>query len=369
LLPLALALSAIAHVVAYWGVPDFISVWRTPEAARFEAVLVTQEKSPPPVIAAEPPAKAAAPKPASPRTPVKPRVRVAIAPTPVPFVGPENAIAVDSAPASNEDGKVATTSIPDAAPTPPVTAAPEVPPEKTPEPVVVATATPTAREEPTVAKAIEFPDRIRIGYKMTSNVANGIASMSWRRDGTKYEIDTTIQPTGIFTSMFVGIFRQTSRGEVTAEGVRPGFFSLQRGEGRTDTAEFLRESKELKIIKHGETHLSPLQDRMQDTQSFLFQMAHDMAQGDGNTTSVTVKVTNARKIYEYKFNRIGEETIETRMGPLATIHLKSEAADPEDVYEVWLAPEHHFMPVKLKFFMGRFPVEQVVSSLSSSGKN
>ena len=81
---------------------------------------------------------------------------------------------------------------------------------------------------------------------------------------------------------------------------------------------------------------------------------------------INVQVTNARKVYEYKFKRIGEETVATRLGPLAAIHLRSEAADPEDVYEVWLAPQYFYMPVKLKFFMGRFPIEQVASSVRVS---
>ena len=98
-------------------------------------------------------------------------------------------------------------------------------------------------------------------------------------------------------------------------------------------------------------------------------MAHDAAQMKPEQNTIAVQVTNARKVYQYKFKRVGEETVETRLGALSAIHLKSEAADPEDVYEVWLSPQHFYMPIKLKFFMGRFPIEQVASSVKLSEGN
>ena len=79
-----------------------------------------------------------------------------------------------------------------------------------------------------------------------------------------------------------------------------------------------------------------------------------------------VMVTNARKVYRYRFRRAGEETLSTPTGEIATIHLIADAPNPEDVYEVWLAPQYFHLPVKLKFYMGRYPVEQTVTSISAS---
>jgi hypothetical protein len=382
LLAITLVLSTLAHVIAYWGLPDFTRFMRVDQDAvfsRFDAVLVASAKDP--AIRDTPLADAApqpVPKPTKPRLPrpaAKPLERAASAApmaefAPAPILIAEDSVATNSSAAAAE-------SITPTEPAPSRPNEPDYTPrvaETTPEPqspvaltpAATAAATGSAREQTSTEKPADFPGRISIGYRMTSNVADGVANISWKREGDQYEIDSTVQPSGIFTSMFVGTFRQVSRGDITAAGVRPRFFSLKRGEARADTAEFLRATNELKIIKHGETHLLPLSERMQDMQSFLFQMAHDVGITAGAAETVTVQVTNARKVYEYKFRRIGEESVETKMGKISAIHLKSEASNPEDVYEVWLAPDRHYMPVKLKFFMGRFPVEQTVNSFSSS---
>ena len=371
LLYLALVASAVAHALLYWATPHFISVWNAPTPARFDAVIVANEtpQTTPIVNASQPPAAAPAKasKPVAART--KPVARRA---PPVIAVAPQ----VYDSSVSRSGGEIDALKHPELfaeayaqatskEPTPePVKAIPD------PAPTVVATAMTTSHADATPdSTELNFPASINIDYKMTSSVANGIANLVWKRTGSDYEIDTSIQATGFFTSMFVGVFRQISRGEVTNDGVRPNFFSLQRGEAGADTAEFNRVAKELKIIKHGETHLSPLPERMQDMQSFLFQMAHDAAQMKPDQNTIDVQVTNARKVYQYKFKRIGEEVVQTRLGAIPAIHLKSEAADPEDVYEVWLSPKHFYLPIKLKFFMGRFPIEQVANSLKLSEVN
>ncbi len=369
----ALAVSAVMHALVYWATPHLISVWNAPTPARFSAVIianVTNVKEPleaPSIVDASPMPAAAHAKPFKPGAPrTKPIARRT---PPVIAVAPQ----VDDSRVNHYGGEIDALKHPELfaetyasiAPTEPTSERAKPAPD--PEPVAVATAVATSRTEAAPdSTELNFPASINIDYKMTSSVANGIANLAWKRTGSDYEIDTSIQATGFFTSMFVGVFRQISRGEVTSDGVRPNFFSLQRGETGADTAEFNRTAKELKIIKHGETHLSPLPERIQDMQSFLFQMAHDAAQMKPNQNTVDVQVTNARKTYQYKFKRIGEEIVQTRLGALPAIHLKSEAADPEDVYEVWLSPQHFYMPIKLKFFMGRFPIEQVASSVKLS---
>ena len=224
-----------------------------------------------------------------------------------------------------------------------------------------------ASAEPTnAAPILVFPERIKLAYRLSSSVADGIANFSWQRTGTHYELNSTIQATGIFVGLFVGTFRQTSRGEMTPDGIRPQFFSMQRGDAPVDTAEFNHSKRELKIIKHGETHLFALPPRMQDTQSFLFQLAQDADKLKTADDRLKVALTNARKLYDYQFRLIGQETLQTRMGELLTLHMKSDAADPEDVYEVWLSPKHYYLPVKVKFYMGRFLMEQTVTSISAS---
>lgn len=389
-------------MLVYWVTPHFISVWNEPRPSRFDAVIVAgTNKITPPLPAESLPSETVPTPPTQVSRPRKPTSNIAATPPkaissllppieenlPAPRKNSNEIDALEYPElAAAEAAAIAAAPIepiPDpiqAAASYPLPANQPAPQEndavreKSVEKAIVKESSlgtpfpqslPSSRlgSSPTGAAGPDFPGSISIDYKMTSSVANGVANLAWKRNGSEYEINTSIQATGFFTSMFVGVFRQTSRGEVTRDGVRPNFFSLTRGDAAADTAEFKRATKELKIIKHGETHLLPLPERMQDMQSFLFQMAHDVALLKAGQDVIEVQVTNARKVYKYKFRRIGEETVQTQLGPLAAIHLKSEAADPEDVYEVWLAPQYFYMPVKLKFYMGRFPIEQVASSV------
>ena len=406
LLYLALGISAVAHGLAYWVTPHFISVWNQPTTSRFDAVIVASASEIMPPLFSKSilsetvptlPAQISRPqKPTSKTAAHLPKVLDSLLSSTLSDMPPQGKNPDEIDALENPDLAVAHAETHAAAPIEPIFepvqahASDPSPANKPPNPpandisrqkTIVAAGSvgagagaplppsvpnPRLRSSSTDVAGPVFPRSINIDYKMTSSVANGVANLAWKRSGSEYEIDTSIQATGFFTSMFVGVFRQISRGEVTSDGVRPNFFSLTRGDASADTAEFKRATKELKIIKHGETHLMPLPERMQDMQSFLFQMAHDAALLKSGQDVIDVQVTNARKVYQYKFRRIGEETVQTRLGPLAAIHLKSEAADPEDVYEVWLAPQYFYMPVKLRFYMGRFPIEQVASNVRVS---
>ena len=211
------------------------------------------------------------------------------------------------------------------------------------------------------ATATPLPDNVNISYRMRSSLADGIATFSWKREGARYQLDSSIEANGVFS--LVGALRQSSRGDITSQGLQPAFFSIKRGDGVADTATFNRDRNELKTLARGENKVIPLPARLQDTLSFLFQLGYDLRAGKGSSDRLSVVASNARKIYRHEFSQVGEETLQTQMGPLQTIHLKSDASDPEDVYEVWLAPEKFHLPVKVKFYAGRFLIEQTVTSI------
>lgn len=211
-----------------------------------------------------------------------------------------------------------------------------------------------------------FPPRIGISYKLTSSVVDGVATFAWKRDGNRYEISSALRADGFFADLLVGTLRQTSRGEVTADGLKPSYFSLQRGDGAPETAEFLRDDNQLRMTSRGDIRTQNLPDRMQDMQSFLFQMAAEAPRLRTSGDAIDVQVTNARKVYQHRFRLVGEESVTTRLGSITALHLKSDATDPEDVYEAWLAPQYLYLPVKLRFFMGRYPVEQTATTLGVS---
>ena len=357
----AFTLSAALHLCAWLATPYFIPARHEPVDARFDAMLVPILESPIPSPTAKINSK---------RTWRAAKSRV-LTPPSAPnaetrFAAPENAIAVDRTPETrNENAMIAT-------------AATDEKTTKTGENSAAAPAPVSINEAnlPTIPVAVEqkepdppppeLPSRISIAYRMTSSISDGVADYKWTRDGDRFEIDSTMQATGFIVGNFVGVLHQVSRGAVTPAGLQPDSFRIRRGDGAPDTADFLRASNQLKLTRDGAARLLPLPPLIQDMQSFLFQLAFDAPKMHGAQDRLEVLVTNARKVYRHRFKQIGIETVQTPSAPVQAVHLRSEANDPEDTYEVWLAMDKYYLPVKIKFYAGRFPVELIATSIRTT---
>lgn len=371
LLLAALGVSLVVHVLATIGTPIWFDGWRQAETVRFDAVLT-------PLATAE--LREAVVSVKSLSTPARPpRImpkRASRPPTPksdANFAAPENAIAV--APTSTGDTGAAVTNdadsgskVADANAETPTTAAPSP---------IIADASPVESEKPASAELpipiaipaatppAELPSRVSIAYKATTSIADGVAHYTWKRDADKYSFESTIAASGFFVSMFAGTITQLSTGTVTATGLLPDAFTIRRGEKPAETAEFLRASKEIKLTRDGQSRQLPLPQNLQDTQSFLFQLAIESVKLKTADDRLTILVTNARGVNRYTFKKVGESTLETRFGTVETVHLVRETTEIRDSYEVWLSPKHHYLPVKLKFFVDRFPAELIATNITS----
>ncbi len=359
---IALFLSGVIHVGATVGTPDWLIGWQRPPAAIFSAVL-TPTAIPALIVATrkvKPSRNRAAPSHAR---------RRAAQPLPTPksaatFAAPENALAVERGVAADvaESGaaggssavRTANDSTSLADPSAATADKPPVPSETTTPPGASA------------AAVTALPSRASIAYKATTSVADGVAHYTWKRDGDKYSFESTIAASGFFVNMFAGTITQQSTGSVTSAGLEPALFTIRRGDQEAETAEFQRETREIRLSRGLESRQIPMPADLQDTQSFLFQLAIEAARLKTSEDRVTILVTNARSVNRYVFKKVGESTLETRLGPVETVHLVRETNEPRDSYEAWLSPKYHYLPVKLKFFVDRFPAELIATSITSA---
>ncbi|MBC7623033.1 MAG: DUF3108 domain-containing protein [Aeromicrobium sp.] len=376
-LAVALAASILLHVIVYWVTPRFAITFTPAKPVQYDASLVPIKSLPANLPGTEARVATAKRESAPPAAPVKPRRT-----TPksdADFAAPENAMAVAATSAEPTGPVGAYAGTPNPA-SPNEKATEKTPAVKVSESVVINTAagsqTPVAADSPTpptiaqllARRAPAFAERIAIEYKLMTAITDGVANFHWTRRGADYEIESSIQATGFLVSAFAGVIHQQSRGIITDDGLRPRQFSIRRGEGEAETAEFQHGTNSLAMKRNGETRSVPLNRGMQDMQSFLFQLAYDAPQLTEGNDKLDVLVTNARKVYRYQFRRLGTETLDTRIGAIETIRLLSEAANPEDQYEVWLAPGYFYLPIKLKYYLGRFQVEQLVTRIGVSGE-
>jgi hypothetical protein len=380
-LVIAFVASVLVHVIAYWVTPRFATTLTPTKPVQYDASLVPLESLPAVTQAIEtrvvnskrtgPRSEAPAqtqPRRTTPKSAADfdaPENAIAVAaataePTPDPATVPTNA-AEGGAGASNSATGIERSLTPQAGGTPTGNEAanPRAPGSADPAPPPAVPLTPARR-------APAFAERISIEYKLITAITDGVASFRWTRRGAEYEIESSIQATGFLVSAFAGVIHQQSRGTITEDGLRPQQFSIRRGEGEAELAEFRRGTNALAMKRNGETRAVPLTRDMQDMQSFLFQLAYDAPHLAESGDKLDVLVTNARKVYRYQFRKLGTEILDTRLGPIETVRLLSEAANPENQYEVWLAPGYFYLPMKLKYYLGRFQVEQLVTRIGVS---
>jgi hypothetical protein len=80
-----------------------------------------------------------------------------------------------------------------------------------------------------------------------------------------------------------------------------------------------------------------------DQPSLFFQLALTAPPPEGQ---LAFTVFNGKKLRHYAYEVRGEETLDTALGVLRTLHL-ARTADSDGRFEVWLAIDRHYLPVRM----------------------
>jgi len=245
---------------------------------------------------------------------------------------------------------------PEAAPEPESieTAAPESP--SAPDVELDSPAEDVAELEPRVAEVVAepaadteaavpmnpLPERIDLMYEVRFGPATGEQTLRWAVTGDQYTLTSVVAATGVTRLLYSGILMQTSQGRITPYGLQPEAFWDQRGKKRS-SGRFDFDNRTLTISRGSRVETVTLPDDAQDSQSLLFHFAlhapHVNADG--------YYVFDGRKLRPYFFVLRGEETLDTPLGALKTLHLERAHAPEDKRFEVWLAVDLHYLPVRV----------------------
>lgn len=312
----ALALSLLAHLIMTFG--PGISLPEYQPAPVIEAILRERPPSPSPIARKAPPR----PKPAKRQSP-KPAVADEPAAVPAP------AMAEEAAPAPLPEELA-----------PPANAIEEPPP-------------------------ITLPEHAEIRYtlyKGRDGFPVGRAEHTWKREGARYSITQIAEASGIVSLFYGGRHVQISQGVITASGMQPESYWVQRGQraDKTDAARFDWQGRQLTFGSGGDTRTVSLPEGTQDLLSFLYQLAFAPPL-EGSTR---LDITTGRKLGNYGYQSLGEETVETPMGAIQALHIAQLRQEGAESTEIWLATEYHYLPLKIRFTDKQGSVmEQTVTAL------
>ena len=78
-----------------------------------------------------------------------------------------------------------------------------------------------------------------------------------------------------------------------------------------------------------------------------------------------LRVFTQRRLYDFRLQVVGEETLELPFGTVRALHLRHEGEKPEQAVDVWLGLNQFNLPVKLRYPVARnrLVVEQVATSV------
>ncbi len=220
---------------------------------------------------------------------------------------------------------------------------------------------PLAPPAPAPFRADALPGEVSIAYTLSSAFADGEAEYTWKREGDRYEITGTAQAVGFFTLFLEGRIEQSTTGRVTDSGLRPERFVERRGATPEEGLAFDWEARRVEFRRGDLTRTGELTDETVDWLSMIFQLAHRPPAGE----SMALRVYTQRRLYQYRLEIVGTETLELPFGPAATVHLRHTGAKPEETVDVWLGIDQHYLPVKLRYPVARnrLVVEQTATAV------
>jgi hypothetical protein len=187
-----------------------------------------------------------------------------------------------------------------------------------------------------------LPPRLDLRFELHYGLARGEQTLVWVNEGEHYTLTSVAAATGLAGVIYRGRLVQTSRGRITPQGLQPEEFWDQRGDRRS-SARFDAAQGQLTLTPaQGAPRHFAYQGAVQDALSLFFQLALT-APPDGRQRYT---VFNGKKLRDYVYEVRGEETLDTALGPLRTLHL-ARVTDGDGRFEAWLAIDRHYLPVRV----------------------
>ena len=245
--------------------------------------------------------------------------------------------------------------------TPPPVAPPQaLAPASEPEPITQTEPEPITSPVEAAPPLNPLPRRITLEYRARYGLASGKQTLVWVSDGDRYTITSVVSARGFANLIFSGQMVQTSTGRLTPQGLQPEEFWDQRGSKRSQSR-FDYDAGTIHTENKKGPRTAPLPAGVQDAQSLLFQIALTAPPA----TESERAVFNGKKVRTYRYRVAGEETLDTPLGALRTLHLVRQADSDAERFEIWLAMDRAYLPVKLSTEISGYDAELMVESLAS----
>jgi hypothetical protein len=201
---------------------------------------------------------------------------------------------------------------------------------------------------PGAAAAPPAPQSVSASYNVFRNGGHvAVMHETFDASGGSYRIVSETHAVGLLALFAPHPLRVTSSGLLTGTGLTPQHYEHKRGEDdpRRIRAEFDWEGALLKVWRSGRTETLPLPPGTQDQLSIMYQF---MYLAPDRPQLLQLSRTTGRRLEQHRYSvRTGVE-INTALGPMTTVHLVRQHQPEESGVEIWLAPQHRYLPVRMR---------------------
>ena len=232
-------------------------------------------------------------------------------------------------------------------------------PELPAVPVEVADAEPPAPVAAQTSPDVLPPrvDLVYKGYLGVDGLEIGRATYRFEHDANEYRITTIGELRGLLALFFPGQAKLVSSGTISAAGLQPHEFSLERGS--RDRREVALFDWETGIVSLHEQKTAALEIPTFDALSIMWQYYFSPPVAD----EVTFSLATTRKVNRYTVTREGHEVIRWSHGEIDTVRWHHRSDDGRLEGYAWLAPSMHFIPIKMRYIGPRATVEGLLDSI------
>ena len=193
----------------------------------------------------------------------------------------------------------------------------------------------------TAAAQASPPARIEIIYDVLHN-GGPLATVRHvlEHDGRSYRLIETWEGSGLLA--LLGEVRRTSRGKITADGLRPLEYEDQRPRRDTARARFAWEEGTLTQQFHDGPRAQPLPPHAQDRLSFLFAPAFHAP----GTAPLEYHVADGKGVSHYVFEIAGRERLTVPAGEFDALRLVKRDDDGRST-QIWLDAARSYLPLRV----------------------
>ncbi|MBP0600093.1 DUF3108 domain-containing protein [Herbaspirillum sp. LeCh32-8] len=194
------------------------------------------------------------------------------------------------------------------------------------------------------------PPTARLEYDVLASYnqmpVHGYGTLDWKTDGKTYRLDGKAED---FLFTFLNF---SSSGDIDGFGVSPELYTEKRMRKSATNTHFNRERNTISFSSSTESY--PRNGGEQDRASLIWQLSA-IGRGDAGKYQmgavIDLFVAGARDGEVWRIQVLGEENIKLPIGELHTWHVvrMPKPGSYDQRIDIWLAPQHEWYPVRLRY--------------------